>query len=751
MKILIVMDPGIMIPVVAYGGHERLVEMFAREYSRMGHEVHLLVTSGSLVEGCTMHDFGKLGFPPKKSDARMAMLVAWKFLWQHRNEFDLVHNFGRLAYLLPVLNYSVKKIMTYGREISSRNIRLINRMGGKNIVFTACSENLLSRVKSAGTWEVVYNAISFAKYQLQKEVGEDAPLIFLGRIEKIKGCHTAIRVAKATGHQLIIAGNVSPLPEEIAYFEKEIAPHIDGKQVKYIGAVNDAQKNEWLGKAKALLFPIEWNEPFGIVMIEAMACGTPVIGFNHGSVNEIIDEGITGYKVKDFDSMVEVLKRVPLIDRQKCRQYAEKKFDVAVIAKQYLSIINNAGNKVVIITTGQPAANPRVFKEYEALKQAGYSVKVLYAYSAEWSYQIDEEKFISGKLDKRDFVLVGGNPYNRHITYFFSRLLFKLGSNLARLARIVFLKEITIVRSALYLWLNAKKYKANLYIAHYLGALPAAIKAAISNKAAVIFDAEDFHRGEEPYYAKQIQDVTEMEDRLLPKINLITTSSPLISKRYENLYPGKKVITLLNVFSCRNLQSLHNDDDVNKLKLFWFSQNIGPNRGLEVIIDALNYIDENVSLTLLGNLFNKAYVETLLKRSNHRNKITLMNPVKPEEIFEIAASHDVGMAAEIPYCQNRDICLTNKIFTYLAAGNCILASDTSAQKEFMNTYPAVGFLYKHDEAADLAKKIKILFNDRAILNSCKRNALSLTATSLNWEKESEKLISIVKAITVNEG
>src|ERR1017187_10748916 len=139
------MDPGIMIPVKGYGGHERLVEMFAKEYQRLGHEVHLLITSGSSVDNCKVYDFGKEGFPPKKSDTIKALPIAWKFLWKHRNEFDLIHNFGRLAYLLPVLRYPVKKIMTYGREISNRNIRLINKLKGKNLFFTACSDNLLSR------------------------------------------------------------------------------------------------------------------------------------------------------------------------------------------------------------------------------------------------------------------------------------------------------------------------------------------------------------------------------------------------------------------------------------------------------------------------------------------------------------------------------------------------------------------------------------------------------------------------------
>lgn len=342
MKILIIMDPGILVPPKGYGGHERLVYMFAKQYQKMGHEVHLLVTTGSIVENCTVHDFGKEGFPPKKGDARAAIFTAWKFLNKHKNEFDLIHNFGRLLYLLPVLNHRVKKIMTYGREITARNIKWIIKLPNKHIVFTGCSANLISRANVQGHWETVYNAIEFDKYTLQQELPVDAPFIFLGRIEKIKGCHIAIQVAKATNQKLIIAGNISPLPEEQQYYKEQIEPFIDGHQVKYVGQVNDEQKNKYLGMSKALLFPIEWNEPFGMVMVEAMACGTPVIGFNIGSVPEVITEGVTGYKVNTVEEMTEAVYKLPQLSRSICRTYAKEKFDVAVISEQYINLFKTA-------------------------------------------------------------------------------------------------------------------------------------------------------------------------------------------------------------------------------------------------------------------------------------------------------------------------------------------------------------------------------------------------------------------------
>jgi glycosyltransferase involved in cell wall biosynthesis len=334
------MDPGILVPPNGYGGHERLVYMFAKEYARLGHEVHLLVTRGSSVEGCTVHGYGKEGFPPKKSDAFLAIPKAWWFLYKNRNKFDLIHNFGRLAYLLPVLNHSVKKIMTYGREISRSNIININNLKNRNLVFTGCSSNLVSRGNVAGRWETVYNAIDFSKYTLVDNVAEGAPLMFLGRIERVKGCHTAIKVALETGNKLFIGGNISPLEDEQKYFEEEIKPFIDGNQIIFLGALNDKEKNYYLGQSKALLFPIEWDEPFGMVMVEAMVCGTPVLAFNRGSVAEVLDDGITGYICESILEMKTKLFELGSIYRSKCRNQAFKRFDVSEIAIQYLSLFN---------------------------------------------------------------------------------------------------------------------------------------------------------------------------------------------------------------------------------------------------------------------------------------------------------------------------------------------------------------------------------------------------------------------------
>jgi glycosyltransferase involved in cell wall biosynthesis len=333
------MDPGIPVPPAFYGGHERLVYMFAEEYIRNGHEVTLLAGPDSHISGKT-YCFGANDLNRSAWQKRKELVHVWLFLFRHRNEFDLIHNFGRLLYLLPVLNSPVKKIMTYGRPVSRKGIKFINRLPNKNLIFTACSKYCVSTGKIAGQWETVYNAIDFSKYKLQENISTDAPLMFLGRMDKIKGLNTAIEVALETGNKLWIGGNIPDTLDNYNYYKQVLEPKIDGKQIVYLGMLDDEQKNTYLGKSKALLFPIEWDEPFGMVMIEAMACGTPVIGFNHGAVPEVIQNKVTGFSVNTKEEMVDALQHIYEINRAECREIAEQRFDVKKITKDYLALFN---------------------------------------------------------------------------------------------------------------------------------------------------------------------------------------------------------------------------------------------------------------------------------------------------------------------------------------------------------------------------------------------------------------------------
>lgn len=333
------MDPGIPVPPQFYGGHERLVYLFAEEYHRLGHQVTLLAGPGSNISG-KVYAFGKNDLKRSKFQKLSELMFIWYFLLKKRKQFDIIHNFGRLIYLLPILKNPVKKIMTYGRKVSPAGIQKITQLKPKNLIFTACSNYCVSTGNVAGNWKTVYNAINFSDYHLQKQVPKEAPLMFLGRLDKIKGLHTAINIAKATNHFLWIGGNLPNTPDNYQYYKQTIEPQIDGKQIIYLGALNDAQKNQYLGKAKALLFPIEWEEPFGLVMIEAMACGTPVIGFKKGAVPEVIDHGLTGFIVNTKREMIEALQNIETIDRETCRQIAKQRFNICVIATQYLSLFN---------------------------------------------------------------------------------------------------------------------------------------------------------------------------------------------------------------------------------------------------------------------------------------------------------------------------------------------------------------------------------------------------------------------------
>ncbi|GAA4084446.1 glycosyltransferase family 4 protein [Mucilaginibacter panaciglaebae] len=334
------MDPGIPVPPELYGGHERLVHLFAEEYTRLGHQVTLLAGPDSRCSGDVV-TFGTNDLQRSNIKKYKEVFFVWKYLSKTYNNFDLIHNFGRLIYLLPVLNKPVKKIMTYGRPVSHTGIKLANALPNKNLIFTACSDSCVSTGNVAGNWKTVYNAIDFSAYQINEIMASDAPLIFLGRLDKVKGVHTAIKAAKNTENKLLIAGNISHTSDNYTYFKNEIEPQIDGVQVEYVGPLNDAEKNRYLGQAKALLFPIEWDEPFGIVMIEAMACGTPVIGFRRGSVPEVITEGVNGFIVQNAEEMSEKISLLGTIDRNHCREVALNRFDVKIIAQQYLKVFND--------------------------------------------------------------------------------------------------------------------------------------------------------------------------------------------------------------------------------------------------------------------------------------------------------------------------------------------------------------------------------------------------------------------------
>ncbi len=329
MRIGLVADPYLPVPPETYGGIERVIAMLVAGLERRGHHVTLFAAPGSRVD-CELVPYG---VPPHFTHAARLRELAQvaSGLVRRAGRFDLVHSFGRLAALLPILPLALPKLQSYQREVTARSVRLGARLSRGSLLFTACSDALRRDVNALGRWATVYNGAPADRYAYRARVPSDAPLVFLGRVERIKGVHTAIAVARGAGRSLVIAGNV---PEgHRSYFESEVLPHVDGERIRYVGPVDDAGKNRLLGEAAALLMPVEWEEPFGIVMAEALACGTPVVGSARGAVPEVVEHGTSGFVCRSLEELIEAIGRLVEIERGACRQRFEAKFsDAAVIA-----------------------------------------------------------------------------------------------------------------------------------------------------------------------------------------------------------------------------------------------------------------------------------------------------------------------------------------------------------------------------------------------------------------------------------
>jgi glycosyltransferase involved in cell wall biosynthesis len=331
MRIAVTADPEIPVPPKLYGGIERIVDMLVRGLVQRGHDVTLFGNPESQVS-CRL-----LPYPRLRSQSKIHTLANMWHIWQviGRGGFDVVHSFARLAYLTPLLPRNIPKIMSYQREVSPRSVRLGNLLSQGTLSFTGCSANLIRPWHLNGNFHVVYNGVPLETYQWTALAEPGAPLIYLGRVEEIKGVHLAIEVARKSGRRLIIAGNVPEAEHHRRYFAERIEPHLDGKTVEYVGAVDDSAKNQLLGRSAAMLMPLLWEEPFGIVMAEALACGTPVIGLRRGSLPEIVQHGINGFVCDSVDEMASVVGRIAEIDRRECRRIAEEKFSDRVIVDSY--------------------------------------------------------------------------------------------------------------------------------------------------------------------------------------------------------------------------------------------------------------------------------------------------------------------------------------------------------------------------------------------------------------------------------
>lgn len=332
MRIALTADPELPVPPKHYGGIERIVDMLARGLVARGHEVTLFAHPDSASAGRLVPWPGVSSLSVTNTVRNAATLTQAIM----GSKFDLVHSFSRIAYLTPILPLGLPKLMTYQRAINPRSVRIGHALSRGTLAFTAISQWMMQYVRHIGRWTMIPNGVPLDAYAFRPTVAPDAPLVFLGRIEEIKGPHVAIEIARRSGRQLIIAGNIPD--EKRSWVERHVLPYVDGDRVHYVGSVDDVQKNALLGRAAALLMPILWDEPFGIVMAEAMACGTPVIGFARGAVPEVVKHRRTGFVCNSTEEMVAAAGDIFSINRINCRRRVEAHFSDTAVVSGYLGI-----------------------------------------------------------------------------------------------------------------------------------------------------------------------------------------------------------------------------------------------------------------------------------------------------------------------------------------------------------------------------------------------------------------------------
>ena len=398
--------------------------------------------------------------------------------------------------------------------------------------------------------------------------------------------------------------------------------------------------------------------------------------------------------------------------------------------------------RIVLVTPGQPSLNPRIVKEANALSAAGHEVIVLYCYWIAWA---DEADKIILNDSAWKAILVGGCPTKNRLPYYFTKVFFRLYKFLGKYDVLQnSLAERLQARGYNSLLRKAKSLKANYYIGHNLGALAVVVNAAKQNNAKCGFDFEDYHRNE---YSldnhRRTARIIFLEEKYIRKVDYLSFSSEPIQNQILLNFPDfkKPCLLLQNCFSLSKLAPSIKPSDID-LKLLWFSQTIGPNRGLECLFEALMLLnDKDISLTLIGRVKEDVEASYTMMAGKIVGEVRFVGTVNPDELHTIANNHDVGLALEPGFSINNNLALSNKIFTYLLAGNAIIFSETTAQNKF-NVETNAGCSFTPGNAEQLVECIK-MYKDPTKLIQQKKHNLLLAKNSFNWEKESEQLIEII--------
>lgn len=322
------------VPPRTYGGTERVVSYLTEELVRLGHDVTLFASGDSR----TLAKLNPVCPRALRFDSECQLPLVHHYLQLEAviariDDFDIVHYHTDYLHFPLSRRTKVPQLTTLHGRLDLRDLRpLFAAFDDMPVVsISNAQRSPLSEAQYCGT---VHHGLPVDLYPFNPNAG--SYFAFIGRISPEKRADRAIEIATRLQTPLKIAAKIDRVDTE--YFEREIAPLLDNPLVEFIGEISEASKGAFLGSARALLMPIDWPEPFGLVTIEAMACGTPVIAYDHGSMPEIIEPGVNGYLVNSQDEATEAAERVHQLDRHRCRRLFEERFSVQRMAQQYLTL-----------------------------------------------------------------------------------------------------------------------------------------------------------------------------------------------------------------------------------------------------------------------------------------------------------------------------------------------------------------------------------------------------------------------------
>ncbi|HJX00659.1 MAG TPA: glycosyltransferase family 4 protein, partial [Terriglobales bacterium] len=322
------------VPPRFYGGTERVVSWLTEKLVSLGHEVTLFASADSVTDARLVPICKKaLRFHSECIDPVAHHVLMMEKVFARVEEFDLIHFHVDYLHFSRSRSEQVPCLTTLHGRLDIPDLAALFREF-REVPVVSISDAQRRPLPWINWVETVHHGMPVDALPLHR--GPGRYLAFLGRVSPEKGLDRAIKIAIGAGKPLKIAAKVDRA--DCDYFRRKIEPLLEHPLVEFIGEIGNMDKGEFLGNAEALLFPIDWPEPFGLVMIESMACGTPVIAYPHGSVPEVICDGVNGYIVKDENEAVNAVERLSGLDRGECREYFEMNFSDDRMAQQYVSI-----------------------------------------------------------------------------------------------------------------------------------------------------------------------------------------------------------------------------------------------------------------------------------------------------------------------------------------------------------------------------------------------------------------------------